>query len=261
MSLSAEPTDITPIPEDQVAIGEFPLASTWTKFGQRYGLTAGAGEETIWQTTGNFAVQTTADTYTITYNNTTDGSGSTGALVLLIDYLDSNFEMQQATHVLSNTGSDVTSFSGVGINRVVVVASGTNDANGSDITLADTAATFGTQAVLPANQSVTQQAIFHMPINHTAIAKFLWVNCLKISGGSSPRVTVTGYVYNRLVDTRYDIFECDIDTSVQNFVNIVEPVGFKLGGRDVLYFVANTDTNNTDIKLRFSLVDYAVASA
>lgn len=260
MSLSAEPTDITPIPEDQVVIGEFPLASTWTKFGQRYGLTAGAGEQTIWQTSGNFVVQTTLDTYQIGYTAPGDGSGSTGALVLLIDYIDTNYTLQQTTHVLSNTGNDVTAFSGYGINRAVVVSTGSTTINVADITITETTSG-NTQAVIPAGQCVTQQCIFHMPITHTAIAKFLWINCLKLSGGGSPRVNIKGYVYNRLVATRYEIFACDIDTSVQNFVNIVEPVGFKLGGRDVLYFVADTDTNNTDIKLRFSLINYATASA
>jgi len=39
-------------------------------------------------------------------------------------------------------------------------------------------------------------------------------------------------------------------------VTIEDPVGFALSPTDVLYFVADTDTNNATVNLRFSLVEY-----
>ena len=243
--LSFVPGESSPIPQDQVSLGDIGGAGTWAKFGYRDGLTAAAGEETVWSTTGNFAVQTVADTYDVVYNSGTDGSGTTGALVILIDYLDENHKPQQATHVLGNTGRDTTAFQGWGINRVVVVSSGTQNYNTNEIYL-ETTAGASKQAAQAATDSVTHQAIYHVPINHSGIVNMFWFGCLKLSGGSSPSVEIRGYVYNHLVQTRFLVFRSKIDTSVENHFEIYDPIGFKLGGRDVLYFVADTDTNNTD---------------
>lgn len=39
---------------------------------------------------------------------------------------------------------------------------------------------------------------------------------------------------------------------------ITEPVGFALSPTDVLYFVADTDTNDTVVNFRFSLNEYKI---
>lgn len=78
---------------------------------------------------------TTSQTFTIAYDTAGDGLGSNGALSLLFTYIDSNYLSQTATHVLSNTGSDVTAFSGLGINQVVVLSSGSTGYNASNLSL------------------------------------------------------------------------------------------------------------------------------
>lgn len=197
----------------------------------------------------------TAQTFTIAYNNTTDGSGQTGARMLQFDYIDENFEAQTAFHVLGSTGSDVTSFTGVGINRVVVVQLGSAEYNNNDITI--TATTDGTnQAQIPAQKSVTQQCIYHTPINRTFELDFLNFSTLKISGGGgSPRVNLIGYSYSRVTGGRYAVIDLEIDTSVSNNVvlNYDNPITFT--GREVIYFEATTDVNNTKVSLRFSGIE------
>lgn len=250
-AMNVRPTDF----QDEVRIGRRAGVTGWTKFAYRAGLTAANGEESVWNASGNFTILTSASTFTITYNNSTDGLGTTGALTLVFYYIDSSGLPQTTIHTLGNTGSDVTSFSGLGINRVAVSSSGSADVNTNNITI--TATTGGsTQALIAAGQSVTQQAIFFTGSNHLAVAKLLWINILKISGGASPRVVVRGYIYNRSVSTKYLIFRGDIDTAVSNILEITDPIGFNLNSTDVLYFTADTDTNNTDINLRFSLNQY-----
>lgn len=197
-------------------------------------------------------IMSTAQTFTIAYNNTTDGSGTTGATQLLITYLDANNDIQDGVHVLGNTGSDTTSFTGFGINRIVVIATGGLAANVNDITL--TATTDGTtQGQIPADKGVTQQCIYHTPINHKLLLDWLRGNVLKISGGGgNPTVTVIGYSWSRVTNVRYEIFREDIDTNVENHINIEPSQPFILGGREVIYFTCSTDTNNTVMKLRFS---------
>jgi len=81
------------------------------------------------------------------------------------------------------------------------------------------------------------------------------VNVNKV-GGTSPVVTIKGYVFNRNIKTRFEIFRYIIDTSVENHLELNEPIGFNLSPTDVLYFVADTNTNNTVASIRFSLNEY-----
>jgi len=100
------PNDFT----DEVRIGRRSGIRGYTKFGYREGLTASAGEETIWAASGNFTPMTTATTFTITFNNSTDGLGTTGANSLYIDYVDENGLFAETQITLDASGSQVTSF-------------------------------------------------------------------------------------------------------------------------------------------------------
>jgi len=198
------------------------------------------------------AVMSSAQTFTITYTNTLDGSTATGARMLQVSYIDENFASATAFHTLGSTGSDVTSFTGVGINRVVVVSYGGDATNGGDITFTATTDTT-TQAQIPAGKSVTQQAIYHTPINRTLNLDFINLSVLKVSGGGgSPVVNIIGYSYSRVTGGRYAVIDLEVDTSVENnlVINYSEPIVFT--GREVIYFEATTDVNNTKVSLRFS---------
>ena len=142
-------------------------------------------------------------------------------------HIDENGLPAIEVHNLGTDGSDTTSFSGLGINRCVVSASGSGNTNGSNITITHTTSG-NTMAIIPAGGSVTQQCIFHVGSNHTAVAKFLTFNVNKLSG-SSPIVTVKGYVFNRAVSTTYEVYRHIIDTQAENTVNIIDPIGFPLG--------------------------------
>lgn len=246
------------IAQDEINRGLRSGVQTWNKFGYRSATTAAAGDETMWFDNSNLTIMTSSDTFDITYNNATDGAGggATGATVLLIDYIDANFELQQTTHVIGSTGTDTTSFSGLGINRAVVVSSGTNDANVNDITISDTAGTAGTQGIIPANDSVTQQLVFHMPINYKGIIKNIRLNAEKLSGGGNIRAVFKMFVYNRLVDTQFKLRRYIIDTQSTTTITETDPVGINVDGRDVIFFTVDTDTNNTEVAGNFSLNIY-----
>ena len=241
--------------QDEVRIGRRTGITGWNKFGYRTGLTAAGGEQTIWATTGNITFLTAASTFTITYNNTTDGSGQTGATQLYFYYIDSNGLPAITAHTLGATGTDVTSFSGLGINRCVVSANGGAKVNTNAITV--TATTGGTtQAYIPALQSVTQQAVFFNGSNHLAVAKYLFMNVIVAT--KTATVLIKGYVYNRQFNTTYEVFRTNIDTSTELTVQLTDPVGFNLNQTDVLYFVADSDSDNVSVSCRFSLNQYQV---
>lgn len=247
------------ITQDEIRIGRRTGTTGWTKFGHRDGLTAANGDETIWSyTSGDFTPPTAASTYTIAYDGTgggsTDGAGTTGATELTIWYLDSAGLPAILTHTLETDGSDVTAVSGFGINRVAVSASGTNQTNASAITITHTTGG-AVMAYIDAGVGVTEQAIFNIGANHDGIAKFLWMNAAK-TGGGSPVVKIKGWVFNRTVATKFLVFETIIDTSVELTQELNEPIGFNLSPTDTLFFTADTDTNNAEMHLRFSLNEY-----
>ncbi len=237
-----------------VSAGNIEGTSIWNKFGYNEDVdTANSEIIASWggalDPTTDFI--TTDQTFTITYNSATDGSGTTGATQLFFTYLDENNLLAQGFHVLGATGTDVTSFTGYGINRVVVLANGGAGYNTNDITI--TATTDGTtQAQIPALGSVTEQCIFFTPINTVFTVKFLFFNCLKLSGGGVPRVNFKGYSWSRVTNTRYEIFNSNIDTNVENSLVLEPPIPFVVTGREVLYFEASTSTNNTSVNCRFS---------
>ncbi|MBF31897.1 MAG: hypothetical protein CL529_12070 [Aequorivita sp.] len=247
---SVRPTNFN----DEVLIGRRSGITHFNKFGYREGLTASSGEQTVWATTGNFTPMTTASTFTITYDNTADGSTANGAKTLYFVYIDDDGISQIGLHTLGSSGSDVTSFSGLGINRVAVSVAGSTQANGGDIAITDTTGAT-TQAFMPEGDGTTQQAIFHTDANSDAVAKYLKINTNKLSG-SSPKVTIKGYVFNRQFEIRFEVFRVTLDSSTENTVSMNEPIGFKLSPTDVLYFVADTDTNSAFVNVRFSLLEY-----
>ena len=240
---------------DEVSIGRRDGVGNFNKFGYRDNLTAASGEQTIWATTTNFVPMTTASTFTIAYTNTSDGSTSNGALTLYFVYVDATGLEQIAVHTLGSTGSDVTAFTGLGINRCAVSSSGSTQTNGAAILITDTTGAT-TQAVLPAGSGTTQQAIFHVGSNSDGVAKYLWINLNKTSGGSAPKALIKGYVFNRQFETRYEVFRVTVDSAVEQTIYVTDPIGFALSPTDVLYFVADTDTNNTIVNIRFSIREY-----
>jgi len=244
--------------QDEVRIGRRSGVTGWTKFGYRSNLTGTAGEETVWATTGNFTPMTAADTFNIAYDGTsggsTDGSGTTGATQLTFYYIDADGNEAITAHNLGTDGTDTTSFTGLGINRLTVSASGTNEANVSAITITDTSGGT-TQAIIPVGESVTQQCIFFVGSNHDAVAKFLYLHVNKPGGGNAS-VQIKGYAWNRAIATTFEVFRTTIDTSVETTETLNDPIGFALNPQDVLFFTANTSTNAAEVVVRFSLNHY-----
>jgi len=253
------PTDY----KSEVAMGKRQGRTVWNKFG--YNLDVDVGTEIIASWGGTFnpntAIISTSQTFTITYDGTgggsTDGAGTTGATSLLISYIDENFLAQSAIHTLETDGSDVTSFSGVGINRAIVLSNGGLGWNANAITF--TATSDGTtQAQIPALGSVTQQCIFHTQIGHNFLADYLRFKILKPSGGGSGNGFLVGYSWSRVTETRYEVLREAYATSTtqDTTIELTPSQKFVIGGREVLYFVLENNSGaNTVVQGRFSGIE------
>jgi hypothetical protein len=240
--------------QDRVTLNRMSGASQINKFSYRTVIDTTDGDALIIadNTTNTPTILSTASTFTVTYNNATDGFGTTGARSLLFSYIDADETQQSGELMLTGTGSDATTFTGLGINRVVVLSSGSAKMNTNNITI--TATTGGSvQAFLAALSSVTEQLLIHMPAGKTPVVKHLFLSAEKLSGGGVPRVTFKIFAYSRITQTTYQVFRYLMDTSVVNHVEINDPCNFPFSPRDVVYVTANTTVNGTEASARLSL--------
>lgn len=257
---SAATTPIYSIPANwvyEVARSNVDSAASWHKFGYNSDVDT-TSAEVIASFGGTINIMTSADTLDVVSDSTSDAAAGTGAISVLITGIDENHAFQ--TEVVSMNGTTVvtTSNSWLGVNRVVVLSSGSNNTNVGNITIDDNAGTVGVQAYIPAGGSTTQQMIFHTEINKTFLMSTIVLNALKLSGGGGdPRIIFKVFSYSRVTETTYEVFRKNIDTTVDNvlFVNFDVPLVFT--GREVIYFTAETDVNNTEVSGRFTgiLVD------
>lgn len=254
-AIATRPTDI----HDEIAIGLRSGAFRYQKFGYRDVVNESDNDAFVIanDSTNTPTIMTSAGSYTVTYTNTSDGAntgaGATGALTLLFDHLDENGERELITHTLGTDGSDETSFTGLGINRIRVTSTTSANANVANITI--TATTGGSvQAFIPAGQGVTQQLLFHTPTNARSVLKHLKLNGYKLAAGTAPVFVFKGFSYSRTNDVTLEWFREGLDTDVET--RIVEELGTPFDNGDVIWFTADTDTDNASVAGRFEMNVY-----
>lgn len=200
-------------------------------------------------TFGKASVMLTEQTYTITYDQTVDGSGTTGSLILQVTHVkevDGVLVEQDEFHTLGSTGSDVSSFSGLGINRAVVVSFGGDPSNNADITFTATTDTT-IQARVALGTSVTEQLIYHTPQGFNFDISRLYLTFRKLSGGGgSPELNFRLMSFSRVTLGEYNFREYEVDSAVSNSI---APPTFRalIGGREVVWVDCLTSTNNTSV--------------
>lgn len=246
------------IVEDEIITGKRPGIQAFDLFGCRTDGAPASGEQTVWPDVSNFQVMLSPDTFTITYNPATDGKDpfAFGAKILFFLYLDADGVLQDAEHELGDTGTDITSFTGLGINRVFLIQSGTSDINLNNIVISDTSAVKGVQALIPAELSISQQMIYHVPKNSTAIIKSLFINCI-VMLGVAPQVIIKGKIFSRALGNILAEFNFYVEAATTNMHTINNPVGVPVAGDSVIFFTTETTKMATVTSLRSSLNLYA----
>ena len=246
--------------ESEVAMGLWDGKTTVNKWGRNLAVGATSVLVSSFSTTAFNPLTdiiTTAQTITITYDNTTDGAGTTGAVTLIFTYIGEDYLSYTAYHTLGNTGTDITEFTTLGINRVVALCNGTVS-NVNAITCTATVDTT-VQAQIPAGTGVTQQAIFHTQIGHNFLVDWIFLNSLRdAGGGSDPKVTFKIYSWSRVVNSRFDVLEYRIDTSRSEEKEFNLTQKFPFGGREVVWIEAVSTRTGTFTSARFSGVEERV---
>tara|TARA_R110000772_G_scaffold268686_2_gene397492 strand:- start:42093 stop:43265 length:1173 start_codon:yes stop_codon:yes gene_type:complete len=247
-AVSVRPSDFT----NETASGKRDGISTWNKWGYNDDVDTGA-LEVIASWGGSYTPPTTATELSIVSTDANDiVTTGTGLNAIVITGIDENRTQQIEVVELNGVTPVVTGSVWLGINRVAPFLCGTSKINEGTITI--TAVTGGdTLAQMPLGETVTQQAIFHVQSNHTFLASWLHINVLKLTGGgSAPEVTIRGIVFSPTANAYIQVFKTKIDTAIENSIEFNNPELLPITENSVLFFTAETNTNNTSIDVRFS---------
>lgn len=247
-AISTRPTDYT----TEVALGRRQGSTTWNKFGYNEDVDA-ASAEIIASYGGTHTHLTSGETLDIVSDSTDDtNSSGTGLRLAVIYGVDSNWDEVIEVIAMNGTTTVTSINSYLGVNRLTIYTSGSSESNVGTITA--TATTSGnTMAQMPAGQGTTQQCIFYIPRNHQFITTWLYLSAIKSSGGGNPSVTFKGYVYSDVVQSKFEVYRDSIDTSGGGERIELKPAEpFIIGEKSILWFEAETTSNNTSVRGRFS---------
>jgi hypothetical protein len=253
-AISVRGTDYT----TEVALGRRQGASTWNKFGYNEDVDT-AAPEVVASFGGAFNQRlTNAETLDIVSTSANDtNTAGTGVRQLVIFGVGGTAagDRNDITEViaLNGTGTVTTTNLFWGVNRMTIFTSGTADSNVGTITA--TASTSGnTMAEMPATQGTTQQCIFYVPENYQFLATWMYLNVIKSSGGGSPDVDFKAYVYSEVVTAEFEVYRDSIDVSGGSPLNIQLTPGepFIIGEKSIFWIEAETSSNNTSVRGRFS---------
>ena len=235
----------------EVALGRRQGHTTWNKFG--YNNDIDIGTETIWYTGGTFTPIVTARTLSVVSTDATDDDGNTGANSLIIYGVDANWKEQTVVVTMNGLTPVVTTETWMGVNRIAIYVSGTGQTNAGVITA--TATTEGTiQGEVPAGEGTTQQAIFFVEADHTALMDWLYITLTKNSGGTQPAIVTKAFVYSAVSNSKYEVFRDHIKGDVENHTELRPSQPFVVGEKSIVEFQCTTDQNNTEVSCRFSLI-------
>ena len=238
---------------NSVALGKHTGISTWNKFGNN--LDVDVGTEVVANFGGSFSPLTTASTLRFVSSSTDDDDGGIGANSLVVWGVDANRDAVIEVVTLNGTSNVDTTSTWLGINRVSLNLSGSSKGNVGNITITDVTSG-ATQAYLTATEGTTQQLIYFTPNNSTSLIKWILLKGNKISGGD-PIINFKIWVYSAISNSNYDIFEYNMNTGVENHIDLHLPEPLIVSEQSCIWVEATSDKANAIVAGRFSLTENA----
>jgi hypothetical protein len=244
----------------EVALGRRQGYTLWNKFGYNADIDSGA-TETYWSVGGTFTRIASAETLDIV-STSTDDDGSpagTGANSIVVYGVDENWEEQIEIVTLNGTTAVTTTNSWLGVNRMSIYLAGSQKKNVGTITATATTE-LTTQAQIPAGLGTTQHAFFFVPAGHTVLMDWLYITLTKNAGGSQPILTTKGWVTSEVSNARYEVFRDYINGDTENHTDLLPSQPFVVGEKSLFELEGSTDQNNTEVSVRFTLIQVKSAS-
>jgi hypothetical protein len=238
-----------------IALGKRDGIRTWTKWGYNTDVD-NAAEEMVWSVGGDMTFLETASTLSFVSSSTADDVGGTGATGVVVYGINADRKYTVEVVFLDGTTPVVTTSTWLGVNRMSIYAAGSGNVNAGTITATSVTGSH-VQAQIPAGEGTTQQAIFFTQDEWQTLVNEVKVNAVKITGGGgSPVVTLKMWVHSFVSSAKYEVLRITLDTAVENSfdLNFTHPI--LVGEKSVIYWTCDTDTNNTEVSVRFGLNEH-----
>jgi len=237
----------------EVALGQRQGKKLWNKFGYNTDIDVSTSPEVVAHFGGSFTPLKTASVINIVSTDAADTSAGTGAQTIRITGLDANRDEVEEDFTMNGTTNVTSATTWLGINRAVVLTSGSGDVNAGLIAITETTGAT-TQATIPIGESVTQQLIYFTPRNHQGLADWLVLSGHRFGGGTEPVITFKGWVYSPLTQTKYEVLRDTLDESISTELELRPSQPFVFTEQDVFWIEATTTRDDTNVYGRFSLI-------
>lgn len=248
------PTDF----KAEVALGLREGVRAWNRWARNGDIDTGT--ETIWPAGGTITRMTSADTLTLVSSATADDDGDTGANTVTVYGVDANYDYQEQTYTLDGTTPVVTTgHNWLGVTRMKIASAGSGKVAAGDITAVATTA-MTEQCRIETGQASSRHGVHFVPRNEKALMDYISVNVIRTAGGADPEVTTFLLVEDLTEAVVYEPFQDVMDVAVENYHPYNLPP-FVIQGPAMLEFRSTTDTDNTIVNLRFSLVEHREVDA
>jgi hypothetical protein len=238
--------------EFEIALGLRNGYRAWDMWG--YNDDIDTGTEVVRSSGGSLTIISTATTFTFVSTSANDTNGGTGCEGLVVYYIDADRIAQTAVVMLSGLTPVVTSFTGLGINRIAAYSCGSGMKNAGTIT--GTATTGGSNvAQIPIGTGTSQTTVFYTQANHNALVDGTEFNIIKPTGGTDPIVTIIGWMFSFVSNSYYQIYRRKVDSAIEQTWSTKLGDPFLIGEKSIFWFEATTTQNDTQVSIRYSLVE------
>ncbi len=253
-AIATRPTDY----HHEVSLGLRQGATLWNKFGYNGDFSTTAEVLASWG--GTFFPLTTASALSVVSTSTADTNGGTGANNVILYGVDANRDERVLQVNLTGTTPVAIPTTWLGLNRVAIGLSGTGQVNAGTITVTATADS-SIQGQIPAGVGTSQQCIFFTPTGHQALMEWLTLNVNRTGGGADPVVSLVGWVYSAVSNTKYEVVRFVLDSNLESHVELTPPLPFPIGESSCFWIEVTSDKAATVANARFSLIDVRDADA
>jgi len=200
--------------------------------------------ETLWELGGTYVFPTAASTATIVSSNTNDTSNGTGARLVFIEGLDSNWNEVSEVLTLNGTNSVTGTVSFFRVNNARVVFSGSGQVNAGNITITVNAKTV---RYIAAGECLDHTAVYSVPDRHHLF--LLSTQAGIVRSNQTAYVTMVTKVFVASTNYIYESAVVTIDGS--EFVSRSPDFGYpRVNGKsDIWYNIDYASTTNVNAAL------------
>ena len=234
-----------------VGSGAFEGSQSTAVGGFSSALTAGVTED-IWCEDGEKEWLTSAEIINVFSSSADDTAAGSGARTLLLNGLDAAGSPISEVVTLNGITPVVTSNAYLFVSSAFLLTAGSGETNAGDISF-QASVSASIQNCIPAGNGLTDSAHYQTPLGKQFLPLSFEFSATKVAGGQLPLVNFNIQARFRAPDSAWiSILSRDLDTAVQNQLEIYNAVPISIQQGAQLRVQATSSENNTIARCRIN---------